>query len=147
MPGKKPPKPTQKPTDAKLAEDWFALLLDEVQAARAEIADLHAQGVQIMATLADLQAEAVTLKQTVADAVARIQAHEDAESTADAALQAQVATLTQLNTDLQTEIDALKAGGTDTAALDALLASYKDVEASVQAIDPAPPPAPETPVP
>lgn len=60
MAAKKPKKPTKKLP--KMEEDWFTLLLDELQAARREIAGLHAvlhaihtQGEGLMATVADLQ--------------------------------------------------------------------------------------------
>jgi phage shock protein A len=101
----------------------------------------------IMGLVEDLQGEVATIKTSLSDALARVTAHETAEDATNAALQTQVDTLTTANAALQTEIDALKASGTETTALQAIMDDLKGVQTGIESIDPAPAPAPETPVP
>jgi uncharacterized protein YlxW (UPF0749 family) len=123
----KPIKPIKPGKQGQISEDFLTLLLDEVQAARAEIAELKTQGAHIMATFQ----EQLDKLQTSVDA---------AEQRADD----RDAALTQKLADLQAAFDALKASG--AAPTEAQLAQMQASIDDLDAFATTPPIVGETPV-
>jgi len=125
-------KKARRSTSARISEDFLTLILDEVQAARAEIAALNTQGARIMATVAELT-------QKLTDLQTAIDAAEQRADDRDAALVQKLA-------DLQAAFDALQASGVviPQATLDSVQASIDDLNAFAAAAPETvvPPPAP-----
>jgi prefoldin subunit 5 len=129
MASKKPIKPRKAGRQSQISEDFLTLLLDEVQAARAELAALRSLvEKKIMPSVQDLT-DKLTALQTAVDA---------AEQRADD----RDAALTQKLADLQAAFDALQASGASIpqATIDSVQASIDDLNAFAAA-------APETIVP